>query len=149
MTATAEVGITVLPLQAIHLFLRDAMRECLTCYDADYKGELLGQRTLSESELVPFTSRMTGFTVYRFVDLHDPVYARSKMVVKHYPGQPPIGPLPLPPTSKEAEVTVYPPPTSAVHPSLTPTATAKISQASPTPKAAAKAIHMLREAVDA
>ncbi|EJT51368.1 hypothetical protein A1Q1_07340 [Trichosporon asahii var. asahii CBS 2479] len=147
--AAAEKGITVLPLEAILPFLRHAMRECLTYHDADYGGELAGEPQLNESTLVPFTSKMTGFTVYRCVDLHDPHFARSKLVVKHYPGQPPIGPLPLPPKLEEAEVIICEPATSASatsapHASLTPKA-ARTRDSSPTPtptpKAAARVLH--------
>lgn len=125
------------------------MRECLTYHDADYGGELAGEPQLNESTLVPFTSKMTGFTVYRCVDLHDPHFARSKLVVKHYPGQPPIGPLPLPPKLEEAEVIICEPATSAPatsapHASLTPKA-ARTRDSSPTPtptpKAAARVLH--------
>lgn len=133
--AAAIAGLLAPSLESIYPFLRAATRQCFSCYDADDWEGRKGERRLTEAELQPFTSKMTGFTVHRIVPLYDSPYVRSRVVVKHHPGHPPIGPLPLPPTAEGEEVVFYQFPAPEGLPMQTPEAVSPTGQSSSAPKA--------------
>lgn len=107
LPVAAAAGIPAPPFEAVRPFLREGIEKSCSYAEADDHGGLSDDGTLTEADLRPFSSSMTGFTVYRLVALPGK-YVRSKMVVKHYPGVPPIGPLPLPQTEEGTEVVVCP-----------------------------------------